>query len=498
MRTWVRGRILGAVPGMVLAVFLAQGSVLAQTLSGPSYSEWRISPASITAQQGSYTGSVLSLNTKDQTGTQSDPTKYVQFGTTSGQLFSGYLSFLVPSGVTPSQITSIQVMANVLAPQDTVDSWDYSIYNWSKSAYEHLGNQNHCGGSTGLHGCRDDSGSFLDWRWNQYTALGDATNSDYVNPSTREIRIQLAAANASSHEDMDWISVAVYTDKGTGTTFHPPADYRWQYQLTASAADGSAYPATQGIATTVCAAVYTGGPCVEPQIMDFDFYEDQSITGANDFEYTTGAVQALHSMGKNAIGYVDAGDAEQVRPDYQQYVDFDNACGGCLIGNPFSGFRNEYMLNINNDKGQRDFILKMVAARTDRVAANGFDAVEYDVVGNYENRSGFTITYATQVAFNVALAGIAHSHFLSAPLKSDVDQATDTNLQSAFDFVIDEQCNQYGTCGNYSGWLSSGKAVLNVEYKVSTGKFCPADNAANMNGISKNTSLDVTPYTPCR
>jgi hypothetical protein len=85
-------------------------------------------------------------------------------------------------------------------------------------------------------------------------------------------------------------------------------------------------------------------------IIDFDVYEDSSITGSNNFLYTTGAVNSLHSMGKRAIGYVDAGDTEQVRPDYQQYVDFDNACNRCLIGNPFSGFRNEYMLNINNDK----------------------------------------------------------------------------------------------------------------------------------------------------
>src|SRR5258708_37458393 len=114
-------------------------------------------------------------------------------------------------------------------------------------------------------------------------------------------------------------------------------------------------------------------------VIDFDFNEDSSSSGSNNFLYSTGAVNSLHSMGKLAIGYVDAGDTEQVRPDYQQYVDFDNACKGCLIGNPFPGFRSEFMLNINNDQGQADFIRKMVAARTDRVAANSFDAVEYDV-----------------------------------------------------------------------------------------------------------------------
>ena len=482
---------------MSLAVSFA-GHLQGQTLSGPTYSEWRISPASITVVQGSYSGSLSALNTKDQTGTQNTAANYVQFGTAAGQLFTGYMSFTVPAGVTLSQITSIQLMANVLAPQDTTDSWGYSIYNWKTAAYEYLGNQNYCGGSTGLHTCKDDSGSFLDWRWNQYNANGDAAKPDYVNSSTREIRIQLASSNASSHEDIDWISVAVYTSSGIGTVFYPPTSYRWQYQLTASAADGTSYPSTQGIATTVCAVPYTGGSCVEPQIIDFDFYESSSISGSNNFLYATGAVNSLHTMGKKAIGYIDAGDVEQGRPDYQQYIDFDNACGGCLIGNPFSGFRSEYMLNINNNAGQANFIRTMVSARTDRVAANGFDAVEYDVLSNYENRSGFTITDATQASFNISLAAIAHNHFLSVPLKSDVDQATESAVESAFDFVIDEQCNQYSQCGNYASWQAAGKAVFNVEYKLATGKFCPTDNSTNFNGIAKSYSLDVTPYTPCR
>src|ERR1700739_2595685 len=95
------------------------GHLQGQTLSGPTYSEWRISPASITVVQGSYSGSLSALNTKDQTGTQNTAANYVQFGTAAGQLFTGYMSFTVPAGVTLSQITSIQLMANVLAPQDT-------------------------------------------------------------------------------------------------------------------------------------------------------------------------------------------------------------------------------------------------------------------------------------------------------------------------------------------------------------------------------------------
>ncbi|HKM46643.1 MAG TPA: hypothetical protein VJX69_03610 [Terriglobales bacterium] len=94
-------------PSIIVLVTLAFALHLqAQTLSGPTYSEWRVSPASITVAQGSYTGSITALNTKDQTGTQNTPSDYVQFGTTGGQQFTGYFSFTVPAGVTLSQITS--------------------------------------------------------------------------------------------------------------------------------------------------------------------------------------------------------------------------------------------------------------------------------------------------------------------------------------------------------------------------------------------------------
>jgi len=477
----------------VLGLILPQLRAEAQTLAGPVVTETRLPPNSLTDLVGTHTGSVTALDTKDQTGTQNDPTKYVQFGVPSGQQYLGYQSFVVPTTISLSQVTSLQLMANV----PPSDAFTWSIYNWSTASYETLGNQNNCGGVTGLHTCSADGQTFANWKWLQYNALG-ATLTNYVNSTTREIRLQLASSNASSYINVDWESVAVYSNKGAGAIFQPPVVYRWQYQLSSNATLGSQFPVTQGINVNVCQVPFTGGACVTPDIIDFDFYEDQSISGTNSFVYTTGAVQALHSSGRKAIGYVDAGDIEKVRPDYQQYVDFDNACSGCLIGNPFSGFRGEFMLNINNDKGQADFIRKMTQARTDRVAANGFDSVEYDVISNYQNKSGFTISYQTQEDFNVSLTKIAHSDGLSVPLKSDNGQAQDALTISSFDFVIDEQCNQYSFCNSYTGFQSAGKAIFNVEYKVSTSKVCPTDNSMNFNGIYKGVQLYDLPWNPCR
>jgi hypothetical protein len=482
---------------LLILTFVAVDQAPAQVLAGPVVTETRLTPSSITDLIGTHSGMVSALGVKDQSGTQNDSTKYVQFGVPSGQQYLGYQTFIVPTTISLTQVTSLQFMANVLAPSSSSDAFTWSIYNWSTASYETLGNQNNCGGVTGLHTCTSDGTSFANWKWLQYNALG-ATVANYINSTTREIRLQLASSNASSYIDVDWESVGVYSNKGAGAIFQPPTAYRWQYQLSSNATLGAQFPSTQGINVDVCQAPFTGGVCVTPQIIDFDFYEDQSISGTNNFLYTTGAVQALHSSGRKAIGYVDAGDIEKVRADYQQYVDFDNACGGCLIGNPFSGFRGEFMLNINNDKGQADFIRKMTQARTDRVAANGFDSVEYDVIDNYQNKSGFSITYQTQEDFNVSLTNIAHSDSLSVPLKSDNGQAQDAVIVSSFDFVIDEQCNQYNLCSSYTGFQGAGKAIFNVEYKLSTSKFCAGDNSMNFNGILKGTQLYDLPWSPCR
>jgi hypothetical protein len=75
-----------------------------------------VAPASITDQVGTHSGSVGALAVKDQTGTQNDPTKYVQFGTPPGSLYQGYLTFTLPTSVTPSQITTLTFIANVFGP----------------------------------------------------------------------------------------------------------------------------------------------------------------------------------------------------------------------------------------------------------------------------------------------------------------------------------------------------------------------------------------------
>lgn len=208
------------------------------------------------------------------------------------------------------------------------------------------------------------------------------------------------------------------------------------------------------------------------------------------------------------IGYIDAGGGESFRPDFPQYQSFNSSCGGCLFGKPISGFRNEFWLNINNNvfghdpndpagttESAQEFILEEVAARLARVKADGFDGVEFDVVDSWENNTGLRISADTQLQFNTQLANMAHQQGLSAALKNDVEQVP--NLLPYFDFAINEQCQQYRECATLQPFLNAGDAVYQVEYKLSTGKFCPQANQANRSAILKTFDLFDTPWTPC-
>ncbi len=293
--------------------------------------------------------------------------------------------------------------------------------------------------------------------------------------------------------------------------FHFPQGARWQYQLQAARnAAGTAclYPSTGGINTGITGTSFATGATVAPTVFDIDFQTDPFCTGGMITQENTAAVAALHAQGAHVIGYIDAGGAESFRPDFPQYQSFNTSCGGCLFGRPISGFRNEFWLNINNNvfghdpndaagttESAQEFVLEENAARLARVKADGFDGVEFDVVDAWQNNTGLSISYDTQLQFNTQLANLAHQQGLPVALKNDVNQISD--LFPYFDFAINEQCQQFRECSTLQPFLNAGDAVYQVEYKLSTSKFCPQANAASRSGIVKTFDLFDTPWTPC-
>ena len=246
----------------------------------------------------------------------------------------------------------------------------------------------------------------------------------------------------------------------------PIPGLRWQYQL-------------QGdVVTSLCQKPISRGPCVHPDVYDIDLYDNDgtALNGA--------AVAAIHALGAHAVCYVDAGTWEDFRPDTAAYPE--------SVKGKKNGWPGEKWLDVR----QTGVLLPIIEARVQKCVDAGFDAVEYDNVDGYTNDSGFPLTASDQLAFNTALADIAHGHGLPVGLKNDLDQAVE--LMSSFDFAINEQCFKYHECGVYDAWTAAGRAVVEVEYSGANKKICADAALHGRDAIRKKLALRAIPWKPCR
>jgi hypothetical protein len=314
----------------------------------------------------------------------------------------------------------------------------------------------------------------------------------------------------------------VACNTSAGACWQPALNSRWQYELQAARTPSGTCDTSQnpgGINVNITGTAFTGTTGVAPAVFDIDHQID-TICDSSPPQYTqnTLAVSQIHAKGAKAIAYIDAGTWESFRQDAAQFDAFNTSapCNGCLYGKTLSGFHNEKWLNINPgvsginpNTGQAEdrqaFILDEMTARVNQAKADGFDGVEFDNVDAWQNRTGVTISSDTQLQYDAQLANIAHAAGLTVALKNDTDQicaqgsgSTCGGLTRWFDYTINEQCQQYRECSKLDPFVSSGKAAFQVEYKLSTGKFCPDANTANRNAILKTFDLFDTPWTPCR
>jgi hypothetical protein len=215
----------------------------------------------------------------------------------------------------------------------------------------------------------------------------------------------------------------------------------------------------------------TGTPKVEPVM----------ATDVDGFDTSAASVAQFHALGQRMICYIDVGTAENWRPDYGEFPAAD-------LGKA-NGWPGELWLNVTDPA-----IRPIMAARFQMCRQKGFDAVEPDNMDGYENSTGFNITAAQQLAYDEWVANEVHSLGMAVFQKNDPDQAS--QLEPYFDGVIDEQCNQYSECGEYSSYLAAAKPVLNAEYTGGT-SFCSADRAAGIMGALYSVNLDGSTYEPC-
>ena len=139
---------------------------------------------------------------------------------------------------------------------------------------------------------------------------------------------------------------------------------------------------------------------------------DTSVSAAVfdvDGEGTSAATVAeLHRNGARVICYFGAGGWESYRSDAASFP-------AHVLGNAVDGWPDERWLDIR----ELAVLLPIMEARIADCRQKGFDAVEPDLVDGYTNDSGFALTGADQLAYNRALADLAHRYGLGVALKND-------------------------------------------------------------------------------
>jgi len=206
---------------------------------------------------------------------------------------------------------------------------------------------------------------------------------------------------------------------------------------------------------------------VEAEVYDIDLYAPQEV------------IDELHARGVRVICYISVGSWENWRPDADQFPEE-------VLGRDYEGWPGERWLDIR----RLDLLAPIMRARLDLCAAKGFDGVEPDNIEIYDNRTGFPLTYADQLAYARWLADEAHARGLAIGLKNAPDMVAD--LLEFFDFAITEDAFYYRWIEELLPFIEAGKAVFAAEYTDTGVDFkaaCAWGRAHNVSFILKNRIL---------
>ena len=226
-------------------------------------------------------------------------------------------------------------------------------------------------------------------------------------------------------------------------------------------------------------------------------YPADVVAGQGDVVYDidgetndAATVAQLHALGPNVkvVCYVDVGTYENFRSDAAQFP-------ASVLG-ASNGWPGEQWLDVR----QQSILLPIMKNRFVQWCVNkGFDAIEPDNLDGWSNNPGFPITEAQNLAYDTAIADLAHSLGLSVGLKNLPENAA--GLEPSFDWALDEQCTEYSECDSYTtSFLAKGKAVWDVEYNKAPD--CTTATAAHLNAQKRDLNL-VGPadtgytYTTC-
>jgi hypothetical protein len=178
---------------------------------------------------------------------------------------------------------------------------------------------------------------------------------------------------------------------------------------------------------------------------------DVEIYDVDLFDVSEESIAALQASGKKVICYFSAGSWEDWRGDAAEFP-------AAVRGSVLDGWENERWLDIRSQE-----LESLMRKRLELAAQKGCDGVEPDNMDGYQNESGFDLTGADQIAYNIFIANESHAQGLSVGLKNDLGQIE--TLVSYYDFSVNEQCFEYDECDLLDPFIQAGKPVLSAEYE---------------------------------
>jgi hypothetical protein len=208
-------------------------------------------------------------------------------------------------------------------------------------------------------------------------------------------------------------------------------------------------------------------------------------------------VTALHKLKDRVICYIEVGAAGDYYPagtEHLKVTYYQQLKQARDLGAAVPGYQERY-LNIN--AASTVAIIKAMIRQ--QCSAKGFDAVEPDIDDSYSDATGFPITEADDIRYDLALGAYAHGLGLAWGQKNgDDDPVFSRALEPHTDFLLDEECNYFQTCGIVAPpYTRARKLVLDAEYTDDWGsgvaadlrRFCQADAASHIDGTLFTTAL---------
>jgi len=233
-----------------------------------------------------------------------------------------------------------------------------------------------------------------------------------------------------------------------------------------------------------------GSPAPTPTVYDIDAIINPAST-----------VAALHALNDHVICYIESGSAGDYYSASQEGIPttyYDQLQSAGVLGNTLPGYPQERFVNITSPTA----VSIVESEISQQCAAKGFDAVETDLdetYTGYDGATGYALTESNEQTFLTTIADYIHSLGMGWIAKNLVDTGDNfaTVMEPLADGLLTENCNQWDQCGQASTYISNGKGVLNAEYNLEPSQFCPADDAAGINGARIDASVDGF-RIPCR